>query len=58
MSGVHDVLLGLAITAATVAAVPIFARPWIKPYESKPARWTVYSGALVALALFIVLSRG
>ena len=54
---------GFAISAAAVAAVPIVAycfprHPrWLDPYESRLARWTVYFGGGIALALFITLAR-
>src|SRR4051812_32578979 len=58
----RSVILALAITAAAVAAVPILAYPfprrpnWLDPYANRYARWTVYLGGAVALALFIALS--
>jgi hypothetical protein len=59
----RDIALGLAIAAAAVAAVPIVAYPlprrprWLDPYRSRPARWAVYIGGGIALALFIALSH-
>ncbi len=59
----RSLALGLAIAAAVVAAVPIVAyvfprHPnWLDPYESRVARWTVYIGGGVALALFIAVAR-
>ena len=59
----RDAVLGVAIAAVVVASVPIAAYvwprcpEWLNPYESKPARWTVYFGGLLALGLFIALSR-
>ena len=59
----RSLALGLAIAAAVVAAVPIVAYVfprdprWLDPYESRPARWTVYIGGGVALALFIAVAR-
>jgi hypothetical protein len=59
----RDVALGLAIVATAVAAVPIFAyvfpgHPrWLDPYESRSARWTVYIGGGIALALYIAVAR-
>jgi hypothetical protein len=53
----------LAIAAAAVAAVSILAYPlprrpkWLDPYASEHARWTVYIGGGIALALFISLTR-
>ena len=55
--------LSLAIAAAAVAGVPIVAyvfprHPnWLDPYLSRSARWTVYIGGGIALALFIALAR-
>jgi MFS family permease len=55
--------LGFAIGAAAVAAVPVVAyvfprHPnWLDPYESRSARWMVYIGGGIALALFIALAR-
>jgi hypothetical protein len=60
----RSVVLGIAIAAATAAAIPIAAYgwkwcpQWLNPYESRMARWVVYLGAGVALALAIALSRG
>jgi len=56
------VVLGIAIAAAVVAAVPIIVYPHrpggrLDPYRNRGARWAVYLGAGVALALFVVLSR-
>jgi hypothetical protein len=58
----HDILLGVAIAAAAIAAIPIVGYPfdsgsWIDPYRSRGARWVVYGGGGVALVLFIVLAR-
>ena len=58
----RGVVLGIAIAAAVVAAVPIVAYPFrpgsrLDPYRNRDARWAVYLGAGVALALFIVLTR-
>jgi len=59
----RSVALGLAITAAAIAAVPVVAfcfprRPtWLDPYQSRRARWTVYVGGGIALALFVALAR-
>jgi hypothetical protein len=59
----RSLALGLAIAAAAVAAVPIVAYvfprhpSWLDPYESRPARWTVYIGGGIALALFIAVAR-
>jgi hypothetical protein len=56
--------LVFAVAAAAVAAVPIVAyvfprHPrWLDPYESRSARWAVYIGGGMALALFIALARG
>jgi hypothetical protein len=57
----RGVLLGIAIAATVVAAVPIVAYPLrpggrLDPYRNRDARWAVYLGAGVALALFIVLA--
>ena len=54
-------LIGLAVAAVVIAAVPLFAiwpghPSWIDPHENRYARWTVYAGGVLALALFIVLS--
>jgi hypothetical protein len=60
---VRTLALGFAIAAAAVAAVPIVAygfprHPrWLDPYQSRSARWTVYIGGGIALALFIALAR-
>lgn len=58
----RGVVLGVAIVAAVVAAIPIVAYPlrrgsWFDPYQNRSARWAVYLGGGVALALFIVLAR-
>jgi hypothetical protein len=60
---VHDLLLGFAIAAAVVAALPIAGYPfaggsWIDPYRSRGARWVVYLGCGIALILFVILKQG
>ena len=58
----RNVVLAIAILAALAAAVPIVGYvvaegSRVDPYKNRVARWVVYIGAGVALALFIVLSR-
>jgi hypothetical protein len=58
----RGVVLGIAIAAAVAAAIPIVAYPFrpggrLDPYRNRSARWLVYLGAGLALALFIVLAR-
>jgi hypothetical protein len=59
----RSLVLGFAIAAAALGAVPIVAYSfprhprWLDPYESRSARWTVYIGGGIALALFIALAR-
>jgi hypothetical protein len=58
----RSIIFVLAVAAAAVAAVPVVSYPfvrresWLNPYENRFARWTVYVGGGLALALFIVLS--
>jgi hypothetical protein len=57
------VILGLAIAAAAVAAIPIFAYLFVSeesplnPYRSAAARWIVWIGGTISLLLFLVLAR-
>jgi len=59
----HSVLLALAVAAAVAAAVLIVGYPfarsgsWLDPYGNRGARWIVYLGAGISLALFVVLAR-
>jgi hypothetical protein len=59
---VRDLVLGLAIASAVIAAVPIVVFPFrprsaLDPYRNRRARWVAYTGAGVALALFVILAR-
>jgi len=59
----HRLLLGLALAAVVIGAIPLFVYPFVRPdsplnpYQSRGARWAVYLGGLFALVLFIALSR-
>jgi len=58
----HPVLLGVAIAATVAAAIPIVAYPFaqgtaLDPYRNRRARWVVYGGGCLALALYVVLAR-
>ena len=58
----HDAVLGIAIAATVAAAIPIVAHAFaegtaLDPYLNRVARWVVYVGAGLALALYIVLAR-
>jgi hypothetical protein len=60
----QEVLLALAILAVAVACIPLFAYPfvsrgdWLDPYTNRRARWMIWGGGLIGLALFIALARG
>jgi hypothetical protein len=59
----HGVILGLAIAAAGIAAVPLFAYPFVSddsvlnPYRSRAARWIVWMGGATSLVLFFILTH-
>jgi hypothetical protein len=58
----RNAVLAIAILAAVLAVIPIVGYVLaegsrVDPYKHRAARWVVYIGAGVALALFIVLSR-
>jgi hypothetical protein len=60
---VRGAAIAIGIIAALVAAVPLAGYPFasgsrIDPYRNRVAKWAVYVGALVALACYIILSRG
>jgi hypothetical protein len=57
------VILGLAIAAAAVAAIPLVAYLFVSeesalnPYRSSAARWIVWIGGMISLLLFLALTR-
>jgi hypothetical protein len=58
----HKVVLGVAIGAAVIGSIPLFAylfvndESWLNPYRSRGARWTVYLGGLLGLVALAWLS--